>query len=283
MRLDRHSFGEAAAGDGLAGGDLLFHGGDLDGADGGQLLVEDLSGIGVGEDFAGADVEFHADGHSVPGSSVDGDFILFGEDDGSLPGERVELCDEEFDGLVDGIRGCQSHIVLFEAAEVSETYKDKYKPYDRYPVTIPTHLTGLIEFWNGALITVITSFDVYAHGHSPIEIYGTEGSMMVPDPNTFGGPVKIFRPGYDGWKEMPLSHIYSENSRSIGAAEMAYSMQVGRPHRVNSDLAYHVLEIMLSFQKSSDLGARVELKSKCERPAALPLGLEPGQVELPSA
>ena len=166
-------------------------------------------------------------------------------------------------------------------AEVSETYKDKYKPYDRYPVTIPTHLTGIIEFWNGALITVITSFDVYAHGHSPIEIYGTEGSMKVPDPNTFGGPVQVFRPGYDGWKDVPLSHIYSENSRSIGAAEMAYSMQVGRPHRVNSDLAYHVLEIMLSFQKSSDLGARVELKSKCERPTALPLGLEPGQVELP--
>lgn len=166
------------------------------------------------------------------------------------------------------------------AGEVSETYAAQYKPYDRYPVTIPTHLTGIIEFCNGAVITVITSFDVYAHGHSPIEIYGTEGSMQVPDPNTFGGPVKVFRNGYTEWKDMPLSHIYTENSRSIGAAEMAYSMQVNRPHRVCGDLAYHVLEIMLSFQKSSDLQARVELQSTCQRPAALPLGLEKGQVEL---
>ena len=65
-----------------------------------------------------------------------------------------------------------------------------------YPINVTTHLTGVIEFQCGALITVITSFEVYKHGHAPIEIYGSEGTLQVPDPNTFGGPVRIFRNGY---------------------------------------------------------------------------------------
>ena len=64
-----------------------------------------------------------------------------------------------------------------------------------YPINVTTHLTGVIEFQCGALITVITSFEVYKHGHAPIEIYGSEGTLQVPDPNTFGGPVKLFRNG----------------------------------------------------------------------------------------
>lgn len=89
-------------------------------------------------------------------------------------------------------------------AEVAEQYQAQYKPYDKYPVNVTTHLTGVVEFVSGAVITVIASFDVYKHGHAPIEIYGTEGSLQVPDPNTFGGPVRLFRPGYEDWKDVPL-------------------------------------------------------------------------------
>ena len=160
------------------------------------------------------------------------------------------------------------------ANEVSDTYKDIYKPFDSYPVTVNTHLTGVIEFQCGVLITVIASFDVYAHQHNPIEIYGTEGSLAVPDPNTFGGPVRLFRPGYDGWKDVPLAYGYTDNSRSIGAADMALAIEQGRQHRANGDQANHVLEMMLSFDKSSKLGAKVELKTTCERPAPLAMGLE---------
>ena len=165
-------------------------------------------------------------------------------------------------------------------AEVGETYKDKYKPFDKYPVNVTTHLTGVVEFQCGAVITVITSFDCYRHGHSPIEIYGTEGSLQVPDPNTFGGPVKVFRKGdtESDWKNVPLTHIYTENSRSIGAADMAMALRSGRKHRVNGELANHVLEIMLSFDKSSKLGRKVELVTTCERPDPLPLGLDNGEL-----
>ena len=163
-------------------------------------------------------------------------------------------------------------------AEVAEQYQAQYKPYDKYPVNVTTHLTGVVEFVSGAVITVIASFDVYKHGHAPIEIYGTEGSLQVPDPNTFGGPVRLFRPGYEDWKDVPLAFGYTENSRSIGAADMANALQSGRPHRASGALANHVLEIMLSFDKSSKLGAKVELTTSCERPAPLPLGLEEGQL-----
>lgn len=148
-----------------------------------------------------------------------------------------------------------------------------------YPINVTTHLTGVVEFHCGALITVITSFEVYKHGHAPIEIYGSEGSLQVPDPNTFDGPVKVFRNGYDDWKPVPISHIYTENSRSIGAADMAYAMQSGRKHRANGELANHVLEIMLAFDKSSQLGKKVEMTTTCERPAPLPMGLEHGELD----
>ncbi len=164
--------------------------------------------------------------------------------------------------------------------EVAPQYKDKYVPFGKYPVNVTTHLTGVVEFQSGALITVITSFDCYRHSHQPIEIYGTEGSLQVPDPNSFDGPVRVFRKGFKTpeWKDVPLTHVYTDNSRSIGAADMAYALRSGRKHRVNGELANHVLEIMLSFDKSSKLGARVELKTTCERPAALPLGLNEGEL-----
>ncbi len=148
-----------------------------------------------------------------------------------------------------------------------------------YPINVTTHLTGVLEFHCGTLITVITSFEVYKHGHSPIEIYGSEGSLQVPDPNTFGGPLRVFRNGGDDWESVPMSHIYSENSRSIGVADMAYAMQTGRKHRANGKLANHVLEIMLAFDTSSQLGKKVEMTTICERPAPLPLDLEHGELD----
>lgn len=155
------------------------------------------------------------------------------------------------------------------AGEVAEQYKDKYQPYGQYPVTINTHLTGIIEFVSGAIITVITSFDVYKHGHSPIELYGSEGSIMCPDPNTFGGPVKVFRNGMKDWENIPIPFPYTENSRGLGIADMALSMEEKRDYRANMNLANHVLEIMLSFDKSNAENKKIMLKSSCERPAPL--------------
>ena len=90
--------------------------------------------------------------------------------------------------------------------------------------------------------------------------------------------MKLFRPGYVEWKEIPLSHIYEQKSRSIGLADMVTSLREGRSFRASGELAYHVLEVMLAFCESSRLGRRVEIRSRCERPAPLPLGLRDGEI-----
>ena len=102
-------------------------------------------------------------------------------------------------------------------------------------VDVPTHVAGLLNFAGGAIGTIITSFDVWATQLPCIEIYGTHGSLSVPDPNGPGGTVKLMRPGMSGWAEMPLTHPYAAISRSIGVADMAYALRSGRQHRASGD------------------------------------------------
>ena len=143
----------------------------------------------------------------------------------------------------------------------------------RVTVDVPTHVAGIMEFANGAIGTLVTSFDVWAHQLPNIEVYGTAGSLRVPDPNGFGGPVSVRRAGAKEWTEMPLTHGFAENSRGIGVADLAYGLRTGRPHRASGALGYHVLEAMHGFHDASDSGRRYEMQSTVERPAALPLGL----------
>lgn len=145
-------------------------------------------------------------------------------------------------------------------------------------VDVPTHVAGIVDFANGAIGTIITSFDVWAAELPRIEIYGTQGSLSVPDPNGFGGPIKMLRPG-SGWSDIPLSHGYADNSRGIGVADMAYALRSGRTHRASGELAYHVLDIMHAFHDSSDAGNHIELGSTCARPQPLPMGLRHGLLD----
>lgn len=140
-------------------------------------------------------------------------------------------------------------------------------------VDVPTHVAGVIDFRSGAVATLVTSFDVWSHQLPNIEIYGTEGSMRVPDPNNFGGPVLIRRSGAKEWTEMPLTHGFAENSRGIAVADMACAIRSGREHRASGKLAYHVLEAMHGFHEASDSGRHYQMESTVERPAPLPLGL----------
>ncbi len=146
-------------------------------------------------------------------------------------------------------------------------------------VEVPTHIVGVLDFASGAVGTLVTSFDVWAAEVPRIEIYGTEGTLSVPDPNTFGGPVRVRRMGASEWSAIPLTHGYAENSRGIGVADMAYALRSGRPHRASGALAYHVLDIMHAIHDAANAGQRVTLESTCERPAALPVGLRHGTLD----
>lgn len=147
------------------------------------------------------------------------------------------------------------------------------------PVEIPTHYSGSLLFESGAVVSMTISFDVASHTHSPIEIYGSAGSLGVPDPNTFGGPVSLRRSGATDWKEIPFAFGYQENSRSIGVADMAHAIRSGRPHRCDASLALHALEVMHAFETAHIGRCWTEIHSPCIQPAPFPLGLPPGLLD----
>ena len=146
-------------------------------------------------------------------------------------------------------------------------------------VETPTHVAGILEFASGAVGTILTSFDVQGSALPPIEIYGSKATLAAPDPNSFGGPVRIQRDRKAGWEEVPLTHGYTENSRGIGVADMAYALRSGRAHRANGEMAYHVLDVMQAFLDSSLEGRHIEIESTCSRPASLPVGLQHGRLD----
>jgi predicted dehydrogenase len=145
-------------------------------------------------------------------------------------------------------------------------------------VNTPTHVAGVLDFAAGAVATLVTSFDVWAAEVPRIEIYGSLGTLSLPDPHTFGGPVRLRLATDKEWREQPIAHGYTANSRGLGLADMAYGLRSGRPHRANGALAYHVLDLMHAFHDASRAGRHVELASSCERPAALPQ-VWPGEAE----
>ena len=136
-------------------------------------------------------------------------------------------------------------------------------------VEVPTHIAGVLDFACGAVGTVITSFDVYSHTLPCIEIYGTEGSLRVPDPNTFGGPVYVRRLRDEEWSPVPMLKNYPTNSRGLGLVDMAEAITQNRPHRASGELAYHILDIMHGIHDSSASGKYYKIKGKCKQPIPL--------------
>ena len=151
------------------------------------------------------------------------------------------------------------------------TISSEKKRGQKITVDTPTHIAGVLDFHSGAIATLVTSFDIMGGTQLPnIEIYGSQGSLRVPDPNTFGGQVLIRKGGSD-WEPIPLSHGYKENNRGLGVAAMAEALISGHSdaHRANGELAYHVLEAMHGFHDASDSGKHYVMQSSCERPAPL--------------
>jgi predicted dehydrogenase len=136
-------------------------------------------------------------------------------------------------------------------------------------VEVPTNVNGLMQFENGVVASIYTTFDAYKAEVPRIEIYGSEGTLSVPDPNIFGGSVRLYRKGTNEFKEIPLLLDYPENSRGLGLADMAKALQVNRPYRANGKLALHVLEILTSFQKSSEQQKHIKLQTSTSRPEAM--------------
>jgi len=151
-------------------------------------------------------------------------------------------------------------------------------------VDCPTSYLATMEFENNSLIQLTLSFDVAAHQRNHIEVYGTKGSAIVPDPNMFGGSCHIFTTLSDKWNEyktdkMSLGKINitsqssranesasNANYRGVGLSEMVYSIEHNLQHRCSGELSLHVLDMIVSTMKACTTSMSEEIKTTCKKP-----------------
>ena len=141
-------------------------------------------------------------------------------------------------------------------------------------VTAPDHVTGLMEFASGCTGTITTSFATRAAEYdnaNPIAIFGTQGSLRVPDPNGFDGTVHLCRFGEKD-EYVPSDPLFATgHGRSVGLADMAHALRSHRPARCSGEQAMAVLEMMQGFHTSSDTGQAIDITPGYQRPAPMPI------------
>ncbi|WP_066191665.1 MULTISPECIES: Gfo/Idh/MocA family protein [Gracilibacillus] len=157
------------------------------------------------------------------------------------------------------------------SAQISSTERtitSQPKRGEKIEVEVPTQVNSVIDFERGTVVSLIMSFDVQAHQLPHMEIYGTKGTISVPDPNTFAGPVRMKTHDQQEWKEVPLVAGYADNSRGLGVAEMVAAIKKQKVSRVTGEVGYHVLEIMHGVHHASTEQKHVILSSSCKQPEA---------------
>ena len=149
------------------------------------------------------------------------------------------------------------------------------------PVETPTNIHAILEFQNGALITLGASWDVCAHRHENMELYGSKASLYVPDPNFFGGDVVLAGQADAPSALQSRNHPFGQpnmqdgqgadraNYRCAGLADMANAIATDRQHRCSLELATHVVEIMTAILQSAEDRTWIEMTTQCNRPAPL--------------
>ena len=170
---------------------------------------------------------------------------------------------------------------LTSSATETRTIGSDARKGEVIPVRTPTNIHALLEFAGGATVNLSTSWDVWSHKRAHMELYGTEGTLYLPDPNFFGGVVEVGgkdgvisavapwdhalgRPNQEHAKHGPLA-----NYRTAGLADMAQAIMAGRDARCSLERALHGVEVMTACLLSGETGQFVTLQTTCSRPAAL--------------
>jgi predicted dehydrogenase len=186
--------------------------------------------------------------------------------------------------LVNCLGPVESVIAHASRGRATRTVTSEPRKGEVIEVEVPTTVNGALAFANGANVAFTASWDVWKHARLPIELYGTEGSLLNPDPNFFGGQVRVSERNGD-WRELAIDrHPFGKHTRRnnagvevadyrmVGVLDMACAIVRGRPHRANGDLALHVLEVMEALERSSVEGRQIRIETICERPDPVPLG-----------
>ena len=146
------------------------------------------------------------------------------------------------------------------------------------PIEVPTNVSAVLDFAGGAVGSLQAAKESF--GYLPrLEIFGTEGNLIANDPNFFGGRVAVKFPSGET-KEFPIAHGFTEDTRGIGLADMAYAIRGGRSHRASGALARHVLDVSLGIFESSREERHIAVASTVERPEPLPLGLKYNRLDV---
>jgi predicted dehydrogenase len=171
-------------------------------------------------------------------------------------------------------------VALAATPQTHRTITNGPRHGERVPVGTPTTIHAVMEFTSGAVVTLAGSWDVWSHGHAPMELYGEAGTVFLPDPNFFGGDVRYTQgatlvdqlPDWEhalGVPNQDHPNGMVANYRTAGLADMALSIMEGRPHRCSLDLSLHAIDVLTGILASCETGTPVAMQTRCERPAAL--------------
>ena len=177
---------------------------------------------------------------------------------------------------------CVAALSTTPSPERTITSEERYG--EKIQVETPTTIHALLSFESGATITLGTSWDVWSHDHNHMELYGELGTLYVPDPNFFGGELRITEREEPAATPDAYDHPFGipneeeddgsmrANYRAAGLADMAIAISEGREHRCSAELATHVVDVMVSILESGERGEFIDISTRCARPA--PLGID---------
>jgi len=163
---------------------------------------------------------------------------------------------------------------------------DKSPKYQsQFPCGVDTYIIGSIAYCCGVIANVTTTWDLtfpyWESGMPLLTVFGSQGTLTLPDPNTFGGigppPLAMAEPGKfvklrigaGSFEDIPLKYGYAANSRGLGLADMAWCIRNGGTPKINGECSLHVLEMMLGILESSKSGKHHVMETSCKLPEPL--------------
>ena len=204
----------------------------------------------------------------------------------NVGGPVIDMCPYFFTMLINLLGPVKSVSAFSTTVHKQREIGSGPKKGNKFKVETPTSYLINIEFSSGVLIEGLVSFDVINHNRNHMELYGTKGSIIVPDPNMFGGPVKTSFVEGGRWEEHSTTNMQlgrnniqnhsgksneaseQSNFRGVGLSEMIYAIENKKNHRCNGQIALHVLDLIESTMISAEKNIRIPLQSTCDRPAA---------------
>lgn len=171
-------------------------------------------------------------------------------------------------------------VALANKAHEERTIGNGPRAGEKVPVIVATNIHAVLEFENGAQISLMTSWDVWAHRHQNMELYGTEGAIFVPDPNFFGGTVEVAGKDREPkpvevWDHPLTAKNYAfdwgvqANYRGIGLSDMMVAVTSGRDYRCSLDRSLHTIDVLTAILRSAEEGRAIDIVTTCTQPEAL--------------